>query len=119
MSESRIRELVAETMDKIPEIEGIVVSNLQGKVLFGHTLDAAIDQNEIARLSLRMAQDAASLSRTTDKGGLKEINISSEQGFLLILGDPKFVLTAITGSDSREQLGLIKMTLKKLLVKLK
>jgi hypothetical protein len=50
------------------------------------------------------------------KGGLKEVSIASEKGFVLILGDVKVVLAGLAGESARESMGLVRMALRRALL---
>ena len=111
-----IEKTVAETMAANPDLEGIIVCDLKGNVLFGHTLSGGIKHEDVAKLVVKIAGDSSQLARELDKGGLKEVSIASEKGYTIVLGDVKLVLAAVAGEGAREAMGLLRMALKRALV---
>jgi predicted regulator of Ras-like GTPase activity (Roadblock/LC7/MglB family) len=97
------------------DIQGIVVCDAKSKVLFAHTITGDIKHSEVADLAVKIAANSATLSTSVDKGGLNEVSIASENGFIIILGDVKLVLAGIAGEAARESLGLLRIALKRAL----
>ncbi|TXT56650.1 MAG: hypothetical protein BAJATHORv1_20240 [Candidatus Thorarchaeota archaeon] len=116
VSKNKIEEIVAETMANHPEIEGMIVCNAEGEVLFGHTLSATIMHKEVAEFVVKISTNSSQLVNGLDQGGLKEIDISAETGFVMIFGDVKLILAAFAGESARESLGLVRMALRRALV---
>ncbi|NWF95355.1 MAG: hypothetical protein HXY34_04360 [Candidatus Thorarchaeota archaeon] len=116
VDKSKIEAIVAETMGANPDIQGMIVCDASGKVLFGHTITGGINHSEVASLSVKIAAISAQLVGGIDKGGLKEVDITADQGLVMILGDVKMVLAAISGEAARESMGLIRMALRRALV---
>ncbi len=116
VDDAKIKDIVAETMADNTDIEGMIVCDAKGKVVFGHTITDDIKHNSVADLAVQIATNSSKLAAGIDKGGLKEVSISAEQGYIMILGDEKMVLAAIAGEGAREQMGLLRMALKRALV---
>ncbi len=113
-----IEPVVQETMSANADLEGIVICDAKGKVLFGHTVSAGTKHSDVANLAVKIAGNSSQLSAGLDKGGLKEVSIASDNGFIVILGDAKVVLAGIAGDGARESLGLLRMALKRALLQI-
>ncbi|MGY5854594.1 MAG: hypothetical protein RTU92_13580 [Candidatus Thorarchaeota archaeon] len=116
VDKAKIENIVAETMASNPDLEGMIVCDAKGKVLFGHTLSGGIKHEDIANLTVKIAGNSAQLAGGLDKGGLKEVSIASEQGVIIILGDVKMVLAGVAGESAKESLGLLRIALKRALL---
>jgi predicted regulator of Ras-like GTPase activity (Roadblock/LC7/MglB family) len=116
VDKSKIEQVVADTMASNADIEGIIVCDAKGKVVFGHTLAGGIKHADVAKLVVQIAGSSSQLTTAADKGGLKEVSIASEKGFVIILGDVKLVLAGIAGEGARESMGLLRMALKRALL---
>ncbi len=113
---SKIEKIVAETMAANPDIQGMIVCDAKGKVIFGHTLTGDVKQAEISTQAVKIVTSAAQLLTGIDKGALKEVSITAEKGIVIILGDVQIVLAAIAGEAARESMGLLRIALKRALV---
>ncbi len=116
VDQAKIEQIVSDTMAANADLEGIVICDAKGKVLFGHTLSEGTKHSDIANLAVKIAANSSQLSAGLDKGGLKEVSIASDSGFIVILGDVKIVLAGIAGESARESLGLLRMALRRSLM---
>ena len=116
VDQAKIEQIVSDTMAANADLEGIVICDAKGKVLFGHTLSGGTKHSDIANLAVKIAANSSQLSAGLDKGGLKEVSIASDSGFIVILGDVKIVLAGIAGESARESLGLLRMALRRSLM---
>lgn len=116
VDEAKIEEIVAETMSSNAVIDGMVACNAEGEVIFGHTLSDTIQHKKVADLVVKLSSLSSQLSGAVDKGELKEVSVTSEDGYVIILGDVELVLAAIVGEEGRESMGLIRMALRRALV---
>lgn len=112
----KMEKIVADTMAANPDLEGMIVCDAKGKVMFGHTISGGVKQSDVADLAVKIAGASSKLTSGIDKGGLKEVSIASEKGFVIILGDVKLVLAAIAGEGAREAMGLLRMALRRALL---
>ena len=112
----KIESCIADTMASNADLEGIIVCDAKGNVLFGHTLSAGVKQADVAKLAVQIAANSSQMAKGLDKGGLKEVSIASEKGFIIILGDVKLVLAGVAGEGARESLGLLRMALRRALL---
>ena len=116
VDKAKIQEIVSETMAATADIQGMIVCDAKGQVIFGHTLSDGINHDDVAKLVVKISATSSSLTAGIDKGGLKEVSIAADEGYIVVLGDVKMVLAGIAGESAREQLGLIRMALKRALV---
>ncbi|MHA1939204.1 MAG: hypothetical protein ACXABV_00705 [Candidatus Thorarchaeota archaeon] len=116
MDEGKVKQVIADTMAANENLEGIVVCDAKGKVIFGHTISGGIKHSDIANLAVKIAGSSSALSSGLDKGGLKEVSVAADNGFIVILGDVKVVLAGIAGEGARESMGLLRMALKRALM---
>jgi len=103
VDQAKIEEIVTETMANNADLQGIIVCDAKGKVLFGHTITGGIKHEDVASLAVKIAGNSSQLTAGLDKGGLKEVNIASDHGFVII------------GEGARESQGLLLMSLRKAL----
>ncbi|TFG10979.1 hypothetical protein EU538_00135 [Candidatus Thorarchaeota archaeon] len=116
VDESKIKTIVADTMAANADIQGMIVCDAEGNVVFGHTITGDIKHSEVANLAVKIASNSAQMVTGLEKGGLNEITITADKGLIIILGDVKLVLAAIAGKNARESMGLIRMATKRALV---
>lgn len=117
MGES-VEEIVASLMDKIPELEGLIIFDTSGNVVIGQTI-TQMKHAEIAKSAAAMIEAAKKLSQSVDKGNASVTYVESENGFTIITFSGKKGLLAITGKDATNSLGLIIRNLKLALSKVK
>lgn len=110
-------KILAETMDQLPELEGIIL-NQGSKVIAAQTIFEDINDQEAAKQAIQAASAAANLSQTLGKGALEEIIIIFEdkKGLAIVMGQEDFILTGIAGEDAN--LGVLRFNLRKCLTKL-
>jgi predicted regulator of Ras-like GTPase activity (Roadblock/LC7/MglB family) len=111
MSKKLIEEKLAELMDIVPECEGLIAADLQGKVIVGQTL-TEMDHSKIAKACATIIKDSNNLGNDIGKGSLRTTTIELEKGFAVLVGSDKNVLIALAGVDGKSSLSLIKRNLK-------
>jgi predicted regulator of Ras-like GTPase activity (Roadblock/LC7/MglB family) len=116
VDKTKIEEIVTETMANNADLQGVIVCDAKGNVLFGHTITGGIKHEDVASLAVKIAANSSQLTAGLDKGGLKEVNIASDHGYVIILGDVKIVLAAVAGKGARESQGLLLMALRRALL---
>ena len=110
-----IEKILSDLMNQIPDIEGLILSKNDGGLIVSQTIFPDLDDNKISKSAVDVAESAIQLSRTIEKGEIKELNIEFDEGFCLITSKKDAVLTVICVTDARSQLGLIIMNLQKTL----
>jgi predicted regulator of Ras-like GTPase activity (Roadblock/LC7/MglB family) len=116
VNQEKMEAIVAETMAGNVDLQGIIICDAKGKVLFGHTITGGIKHSDVAELAVKIAANSSQLAAGLDKGGLKEVSVASDQGYIIILGDVKLVMTAVAGEGARESMGLLRMALRRALL---
>lgn len=116
VNQEKMETIVAETMAGNADLQGMIICDAKGKVLFGHTITGGIKHSDVADLAVKIAANSSQLAAGLDKGGLKEVSIASDQGYIIILGDVKLVMAAIAGEGARESMGLLRMALRRSLL---
>ncbi|MHA1838513.1 MAG: hypothetical protein ACTSYO_00935 [Candidatus Ranarchaeia archaeon] len=102
-----IRSMISGFMDEIPEVEGIAVFDTRGKLITGYSI-RDYDFNLLAEKSLRIAKNAANISKYLGKGKIAELTVMTEDSVIVIMGRKGVVVTVFTGVDGKPQLGLIR-----------
>jgi predicted regulator of Ras-like GTPase activity (Roadblock/LC7/MglB family) len=116
VNQEKMEAIVAEAMAGNADLQGIIICDAKGKVLFGHTITGGIKHSDVADLAVKIAANSSQLAAGLDKGGLKEVSIASDQGYIIILGDVKLVMAAVAGEGARESMGLLRMALRRSLL---
>ncbi len=111
MNKKELEKKLAELMDIVPECEGLIAADSQGKVIVGQTI-TEMDHGKIAKACAAIIKDSNKLGNDIGKGGLKTTTIELENGFaVLVGGSDKNVLIALAGLDGKASLGLLKRNL--------
>ena len=110
MSKADIEKNLAQLMDIVPECEGLIAADLNGKVIVGQTI-TEMDHAKIAKSCVSIIKDSNTLGTNIDKGSLKNTTIELEEGFAVLVGSDKTVLIALAGIDGKASLGLLKRNL--------
>lgn len=105
-----LEQKLAELMDIVPECEGLIAADSNGKVIVGQTI-TEMDHAKIAKACAVIIKDSNTLGNDISKGGLKTTTIELEGGFAVLVGSEKNVLIALAGVDGRSSLALLKRNL--------
>ena len=105
-----LEQKLAELMDSVPETEGLIAADANGKVIIGQTI-TEMDHGKIAKACAAIIKDSNSLGNDIGKGGLKTTTIELENGFAVLVGSEKTVLIGLAGLDGRSSLALLKRNL--------
>jgi predicted regulator of Ras-like GTPase activity (Roadblock/LC7/MglB family) len=105
-----LEQKLAELMDIVPECEGLIAADSNGKVIIGQTI-TDMDHSKIAKACAAIIKDSNTLGKDTGKGSLKTTTIELENGFAILVGSEKNTLIALAGSDGRSSLALLKRNL--------
>lgn len=111
MNKKELEKKLAELMDIVPECEGLIAADSQGKVIIGQTI-TEMDHGKIAKACTAIIKDSNNLGNDVGKGALKTTTIELEKGFaVLVGGSDKNILIALAGLDGKASLGLLKRNL--------
>ncbi|MEJ2279328.1 MAG: roadblock/LC7 domain-containing protein [Candidatus Lokiarchaeota archaeon] len=111
MNKEIIESKLAQLMDSIPEIEGLIAADADGNVLIGQTL-TEMDHEKIAKACAQIIKDSNDLGKNVlGKGSLKNTTIALDEGFAVLVGSESLILIAIAATDAKASLALIKRNL--------
>ena len=110
MDKLEIEKNLAELMDMVPECEGLIAAEPDGKVIIGQTI-TQMDHGTIAKSCATLVKDVKNLSDKLSKGNLKDMTVELDSGFAVIVGSKTLVLVALAGTDGKASLGLLKRKL--------
>ncbi len=110
MDKKLIEQKLAELMDIIPECEGLIAADLNGKVIIGQTITET-DHNAIAKACTSIIKESNILGMNISKGKLKTTTIELDEGFAVLVGSDALILIALAGLDGRASLSLLKRNL--------
>ena len=110
MSKQEIEKKLAQLMDTVPECEGLIAADLNGKVIVGQTI-TEMNHAKIAKACVSIIKDSNTLGADIGKGSLRNTTIELENGFAVLVGSDKTVLIALAGTDGKASLGLLKRNL--------
>ncbi len=105
-----LEQKLAELMDIVPECEGLIAADSNGKVIVGQTI-VEMNHNKIAKACAAIIKDSNTLGNDIGKGSLKTTTIELENGYAVLVGSEKTLLIALAGHDGRSSLGLLKKNL--------
>lgn len=105
-----LEQKLAELMDIVPECEGLIAADSNGKIIVGKTI-TDMDDSKIAKACVTIVKDSNTLGKDTAKGGLKTTTIELEDGFVVLVGSEENTLIALAGLDGRSSLALLKRNL--------
>ncbi|MEJ2293335.1 MAG: roadblock/LC7 domain-containing protein [Candidatus Lokiarchaeota archaeon] len=110
MDKKGLEKKLAELMDLVPECEGLIAADVNGKVIIGQTI-TDMNHDVIAKACSTIIKDSNSLGKDIGKGSLKTTTIELESGFAVLVGSDQNVLIALAGLDGRTSLSLLKRNL--------
>lgn len=105
-----IEKKLAELFDLVPETEGLIVSDLEGKVLVGQTI-TDMDHSAIAKTCLAIIKYSSTMGDNIGKGAFKTATIDLESGYAIIVKSDAIILIALAGLDGKASLTLLKRNL--------
>jgi predicted regulator of Ras-like GTPase activity (Roadblock/LC7/MglB family) len=110
MDKKELEKKLAELMDIVPECEGLIAADMNGKVIIGQTL-TDMNHSAIAKACSTIVRDSNNLGKDIGKGNLKTTTIELENGFAVLVGSDQTVLIALAGLDGKASLSLLKRNL--------
>ena len=113
VDKTKVEKILAQVMDEVPSIEGLIAAKTNGEVLAGQIITSVSKevQEEFIKALLNGAKHLASAIKVVDKGELQDFLINTKKGSILLVGAADVVITAIVGVDGRANIALIKKTL--------
>ena len=111
MEKKKLEANLAQLMDDISEIEGLIALDNKGKVIVGQTL-TEMDLDAIAKAALEAYTSAKNMGSTIQKGGVSTITLNLDNGSSCIVGNDKVVIASMQGNDASTSIALILRYLK-------
>ncbi len=102
-----LEQKMAELMDIVPECEGLIAADMDGKVLVGQTL-LEMDHGTIAKFCAGIFKETNNFGKGVGKGSLKATTIELEKGYAILVGSDTIILIALAGLDGKSSLSLLK-----------
>nr|MDO8082227.1 roadblock/LC7 domain-containing protein [Candidatus Freyarchaeota archaeon] len=118
MSQSKTEKILAELMDKIPEIEGVILLDKNGNISVQQTI-TQMNTSAIAKSAAAMIASARELNKTIAKGDANVTYVEGDNGYAVMANSDKAILLTIISKDAAQSLGLIIRDLKMTLSKIK
>ncbi|MHA1132580.1 MAG: hypothetical protein ACTSQI_13470 [Candidatus Helarchaeota archaeon] len=106
MSAKEIEAMLERIMDQIPEVEGLIACDANGKKLSGQTI-TEMDHSAIIKSVLDIFKAATEVGAKVEKGEVNEVRVNAKDGYITIVGSNKLVLIGIAGLDAVNSLSLI------------
>ncbi len=106
-----IENKLAAVMDEIPEIEGLLAFDNNGKLICGQTL-TELNKNQLITISTDIFKKSSELATSSDKGKISTITITTDKGYLIIEMKTEFNILALLGADAASSLSLVIRSLK-------
>jgi len=106
LGKKEVETVLAEVMDTIPELEGLITASNTGKVVAGQTL-REMDHGKIVTSVLTLLKESKAVSQSTDQGQAQVIYLETNKGYTVAVTASKAMVVAIAGKDAAASLGLI------------
>jgi predicted regulator of Ras-like GTPase activity (Roadblock/LC7/MglB family) len=103
---------LASVMDAVPECEGLIYADINGEVVIGQTI-TEMDLASIAQTASVLA--GSDIGKPTHKGGVKDITLELDKGFIIIALKGDAMLIGLLGVDGKNSVGLLTRQIKQLL----
>ncbi|MFW9935389.1 MAG: hypothetical protein ACFFDU_07810 [Candidatus Thorarchaeota archaeon] len=106
LGKKEVEQILAEIMDTIPELEGLIAAAQTGKVVAGQTL-RDMDHNAITSSIIGLMKETRVVSKAVDQGPVQAMYLETDKGYTVAVTASKTLVVAIAGKDAAPSLGLI------------
>lgn len=106
LGKKEVEKILAEIMDTIPELEGIITASSSGKVVAGQTLRET-DHNAIVSSIVTVLKETKNVNKAVDQGPTQAMYLETNKGYTVAVTASKTMIVAIAGKDAAASLGLI------------
>ncbi len=106
LGKKEVELILAEIMDTIPELEGLIASSQTGKVIAGQTL-RDMDHSAITTSVVGLLKETKTVSKAVDQGSVQSMYLETGKGYTVAVTASKTMVVAIAGKDAAPSLGLI------------
>ena len=111
LGKKEVELILAEIMDTVPELEGIIASSQTGKVIAGQTL-RDMDHSTITSSVVGLLKETKTVSKAVDQGSVQSMYLETDKGYTVAVTASKTLVVAIAGKDAASSLGLIVRSLR-------
>jgi len=105
-----IEKKLSELFDIVPETEGLIATDMDGKVIVGQTI-TDLDHSAIAKTCVAIIKNSSNMGNNIGKGAFKTATIDLENGYAVIVKSDAILLIALAGLDGKASLSLLKRNL--------
>jgi predicted regulator of Ras-like GTPase activity (Roadblock/LC7/MglB family) len=106
LGKKEVEQILAEIMDTIPELEGIIAASNTGKVVTGQTL-TEMDHSAIVSSVVTVLKETKLVNKAVDQGPTQALYLETDKGYTVAVTASKTIVVAIAGKDAAASLGLI------------
>ncbi len=114
MKKEEIEPKLASLMDTVPECEGLIAADANGKVIVGQTI-TELDHGKIAKEIVTILKSSATLGALMKKGATLDASISYNDGFAQVTVGAEGILIGLMGLDGRNSLSLLMRNMKSII----
>ncbi len=114
MKKEEIEPKLASLMDTVPECEGLIAADANGKVIVGQTI-TELDHGKIAKEIVTILNSAAALGKLLKKGATVDTTMEFNDGFAQVTVGTEGILIGIMGLDGRNSMSLLMRNMKSIL----
>jgi predicted regulator of Ras-like GTPase activity (Roadblock/LC7/MglB family) len=106
MQKKEVEKILAEIMDTIPELEGIIAASSTGKSVAGQTL-RDMDHAAIITSLVSLLKESKAVNKAAEQGSTQVLYVETEKGYTITVTGSKHLIIALAGKDAAASLGLI------------
>ena len=106
LGKKEVEKILAEIMDTIPELEGIITASSTGKVVAVQTLRET-DHSAIVSSVISVLKETKNVNKAVDQGPTQAMYLETNKGYTVAVTASKTIVVAIAGKDAAASLGLI------------
>ncbi len=106
LGKKEVETILAEIMDTIPELEGIIAASSAGKVVAGQTL-REMNHSAIVSSTIAVMKETKNVNKAVDQGPTQLLYLETNKGYTVAVTASKTVVVAIAGKDAAASLGNI------------
>lgn len=106
LGKKEVELILAEIMDTIPELEGIIAASSAGKVVAGQTL-RDMDHGAIVSSIVALLKETKAVNKAVDQGPTQALYLETNKGYTVAVTASKNLVVSIAGKDAAASLGLI------------
>ncbi len=114
MKKEEIEPKLASLMDTVPECEGLIAADANGKVIVGQTI-TELDHGKIAKEIVTILNSSGALGKLVKKGATLDVTVSYNDGFAQVTVGEEGILIGLMGLDGRNSISLLMRNMKSII----